>query len=343
MRLYAALARQGATCDLHVATVDHGLRAGSRAEAARDCGLAHSILPWEGDKPSTRIQERARAARYALLGAKAREIGASVLLTAHTLDDQAETVLMRIAHGSGLAGLAGMRALSKREGLVHARPLLGIAKARLLATCQANGWPFIEDPSNADPRYARTRWRKLAPLLEPEGLTAQRLAKLAERAASAEEALETKAGEAFEKALIGKSADCLTLDLARLVHREPRDIALRVLLRALAQLQGQGLQGEGLQGQGLQGCWRCGSVRLERVEAILEALRSSVVAGRALKRTIAGALLAYDGERELSLTCEGPRRRGRGTAGNRGPARAARAPTASHAKEGNSNARLVLV
>ena len=136
MRLCAALAqaeRERGGCDwkIEVATVDHGLRAASRAEAeevgrlAAACGLPHAILTWNEPKassktssgtktssdtrPQTRLQERARAARYALLASRAREIGADLLLTAHTLDDQAETVLMRIAHGSGLAGLAAMR------------------------------------------------------------------------------------------------------------------------------------------------------------------------------------------------------------------------------------------
>ena len=98
----------------HVATVDHGLRPdrGQEAEAvagwAEAVGLPHSILTWQGAKPRSRIQERARTVRYALLGAHARELGADYLLTAHHADDQAETILFRLLRGSGLAGLAGM-------------------------------------------------------------------------------------------------------------------------------------------------------------------------------------------------------------------------------------------
>src|SRR5690606_4990568 len=118
--------------------------------------------------------EAARDARYRLLIQCAREEGASHLVTAHTLDDQAETVLIRLARGSGLAGLAGMRAERDREGIRHARPLLASPKAALLDLCREQGWPFVEDPSNLDPRFARARWRRIMPLLAEEGLTAER-------------------------------------------------------------------------------------------------------------------------------------------------------------------------
>ncbi|SEC79876.1 tRNA(Ile)-lysidine synthase [Rhizobiales bacterium GAS188] len=358
MRLCATLMRRDPACNLHVATVDHGLRAGSRAEAervglwARDCGLTHSILTWEGVKPTTRIQERARVARYALLAAKAREIGASLFLTAHTLDDQAETVLMRIAHGSGLAGLAAMRPLTQRRpGLRHGRPFLGIAKARLLATCRANAWPFVEDPSNADPRFARARWRKLAPALRKEGLTARRLAKLAERAASAEEALETKAVEAFASARLDAGrldagrleADPhgIVLDMVRLIEREPRDIALRVLLLALAELRGQ---------DGQRDQETAAPIRLERVEGAVAALYAAVAERRALRCTLAGAVLACDAAGRLRLRPEPSRRRGRKpaeTAPAAGSAREAREggleASPNPANQGNSNASMVLV
>jgi tRNA(Ile)-lysidine synthase len=334
MRLFARLAQEGLDCELQVATVDHGLRSEARREAqqvgawARECGLVHSVLHWEGRKPVTRIQERARAARYALLGSKAREIEAELLVTAHTLDDQAETVLMRISHGSGIAGLAGMRPVSEREGLVQARPFLGVAKTRLVATCRANGWPFIEDPSNADPRFARTRWRKLAPALAKEGLTATRLARLAERAGRAEEALEAKAQEAFDKAAIVQDPDGLVLDMGLLWRDEPQEIALRVLLRALALLQGTS---------------HPLPIRLDRVENLLAALGTAFAAGERLRRTAAGAILAYDGKNKLSLTREGPRRRGRAGAIGSGRSGSARASDPSGAKVGNTNALLALV
>ena len=182
-----------------VATIDHKLRPEAWAEAdavaaaAAILGLAHFRLTWRGRKPATGLQEAAREARYGLLAALAREHGASHLVTAHTLDDQAETVLMRLARGSGLAGLGGMRRQGQTRGLVHCRPFLHLPKAALVTACRDHGWPFFDDPSNADPRFARTRWRAILPQLAAEGLDARRLAKLAERAQQAEDALAAKA------------------------------------------------------------------------------------------------------------------------------------------------------
>ena len=106
----------------------------------------------DGDKPSAGIQEAAREARYRLLVGHAREEGASHLVTAHTLDDQAETVLMRLSRGSGLAGPRRHAPETDRQGIRHVRPLLDWPKARLLDLCRAQGWPFVVDPSNANER-----------------------------------------------------------------------------------------------------------------------------------------------------------------------------------------------
>jgi tRNA(Ile)-lysidine synthase len=335
MRLSALVAKAERMAALEVATVDHGLRENSRDEAeevgawARDCGLAHAVLSWEGRKPSTRIQERARAARYALLHARMRESGATLLITAHTLDDQAETVLMRIAHGSGIAGLAGMRPLSEKDGLIHARPFLLVPKERLVATCRANGWPFVEDPSNENLRFARARWRKLAPVLEKEGLTAARLAKLAERAAAFEEALEAKAEAAFAAVCIEERADGLVLDMERMVRREPREVALRLLLRAVEVSGG----GE-----------RSAPIRLERAENLLKVLCEAFSTRKPLKRTLGGALLAYDGAERLFLRREAARRRGGKRAGGASkPALPSRVRDACPANQSNSIALSALV
>src|SRR5579862_8269344 len=136
-------AQRGAAPPLSVASVDHGLRAESHNEAelvglwARSLGLAHHILTWEGEKPETRVQERAREARYALLFRHARDIGANFVLTAHHADDQAETILFRLLRGSGIAGLAGMPKMTTLHGLVHFRPLLDHRKETLVALCEA--------------------------------------------------------------------------------------------------------------------------------------------------------------------------------------------------------------
>jgi tRNA(Ile)-lysidine synthase len=126
--LMHALARWApeAGCSVLAATIDHGLRPGSRAEAeavaadASALGLEHRILTWSGPKPGARLQERAREARYGLLTGLARQEAAAVA-TAHTLDDQAETVLLRLAAGSGIAGLAGIPAHTWVEGVSGGR------------------------------------------------------------------------------------------------------------------------------------------------------------------------------------------------------------------------------
>ena len=120
-------------------TVDHGLRPEAKREAtavkrlARSLGVAHRTLRWTGRKPSTGLQAAARAARYRLLAAAARRAGARHVLTAHTLDDQAETVLIRLARGSGLGGLAAMARVSplpagEATDILLVRPLLGRAQ-----------------------------------------------------------------------------------------------------------------------------------------------------------------------------------------------------------------------
>ncbi|MGH6676888.1 MAG: tRNA lysidine(34) synthetase TilS, partial [Xanthobacteraceae bacterium] len=131
-------------------TVDHGLRAQAGAEAAavkrlaRRLGIPHRTLRWRGQKPKTGLQEAARLARYELLGRTALAAGYAHVLTAHTLDDQAETVLFRLARGSGLTGLAGMANASflptaKGRRIFLLRPLLPLPKTRLVATLRAAG------------------------------------------------------------------------------------------------------------------------------------------------------------------------------------------------------------
>lgn len=285
---------------LAAATVDHGLRADSAAEAqgvAALCarlGVAHRILRWEGDKPRSRLQERARAARYGLLAAEAENAGSAVVVTAHTLDDQAETLLMRMARGSGPSGLAGMRGRVVRGGTVLARPLLGVSKARLIATAQARGMSFVEDPSNGDPRFARARWRALMPLLAAEGLDAERLSLLAGRLARLDEAATARCEAVLAAVLLpATGAPHLQINFSAL-QQEPDEIVLRVVAAALERL---GAEAES-------------PVRLERLEACVAALCEAAGAGRPVTRTLQGAVLVLARDGHLSLRRERPRRRG---------------------------------
>ncbi len=146
-------------------SVDHRLRAESGDElhrlggwlAAR--GICHKILVWRTERPASGIQEAARDARYRLLARWCRDHGCLHLLTAHHREDQAETHLIRRAAHSGADGLAGMSAIRELDSCRILRPLLGVAKARLIATLDAERQPFIVDPSNRDPAFARGRLR----------------------------------------------------------------------------------------------------------------------------------------------------------------------------------------
>jgi tRNA(Ile)-lysidine synthase len=184
------------------------------AKAAARLGLPHTTLAWTGSKPESGLMAAARHARYRLIDAHiARETAAlragdwpgwdgRQLVTAHTLDDLAETFLMRLARGSGLAGLASLRprqrltVLPDDSGvlalcdLVVRRPLLGIAKARLIATLEAKGVRWTEDPSNRKDEFERVRVRKALPMLGEIGIVPAAIARSAGRLTAARDALE---------------------------------------------------------------------------------------------------------------------------------------------------------
>ena len=163
------LAAEARPLRVEAATVDHALRPESRAEAetvAQLCerlGVPHAILTaeWE-QKPETGIQERARLMRYRMLGNWARERGLTALATAHHVDDQAETLLMRLARGAGVKGLAGMRPVGRAaaNAIALVRPLLGWRHSELEAVCASAGIVPVQDPSNEDEQFERVRVRK---------------------------------------------------------------------------------------------------------------------------------------------------------------------------------------
>jgi len=188
---------------LSALTVDHGLRTGSDGEAAQvgawlcKRGINHRILTWKHNaKISSRVQERARNARYALMRGWCLDHGVNRLLVAHHLEDQAETVLMRLKKGSGLLGLAAMAPARDLDGVRVLRPLLSVPKARLRATLIGAGQSWIEDPSNENPLYERVRTRQLLAHLErEEGVSAGRLAGAAGAVARVRDILDAAADE----------------------------------------------------------------------------------------------------------------------------------------------------
>jgi tRNA(Ile)-lysidine synthase len=187
---------------LSVATVDHQLRKDSAGDAAfvtafaaeleRDC----TTLVWDGQKPWSGVLDAAREARYRLLEQHAHALAGqrtAAVVTAHTLDDQAETVMMRLKRGTGVDGLAAMsvcRPISEGSPIDLVRPLLGVRKTRLEGTLIARGLPWREDSSNEDQFFERVRVRKAVQNLKYMGVTTEALARTADRARQAREAID---------------------------------------------------------------------------------------------------------------------------------------------------------
>ena len=280
-------------------TVDHGLRAESAAEArevrrlARSLDLPHRTLRWTGPKPNTGLPAAARAARYRLLAQAARSARATHILTAHTRDDQAETMLMRLLRGSGIAGLAAMARETEREGVLLARPLLNVPKSQLIATLQRAKIGFADDPTNRDTVFTRPRIRTLMPALAAEGGDARNLARLAARFARANAAVEILADGAERYLALrdrqsshggGPPFDAGRFDVrifdAKAFAAMPEEIRLRLLLRAINRTGHEG------------------PAELGKVEVLLAALDRAAAVNRpkpgrsGLKQTLAGALIS---------------------------------------------------
>ncbi|CAI9418515.1 tRNA(Ile)-lysidine synthase [Pleomorphomonas sp. T1.2MG-36] len=224
---------------LCVLTVDHGLRPEAAREADAVLELAARLghpsekLVWrhDGPPPTNDIQAEARTARYRLLVEAARRNKLDAVLLAHTRDDQAETLLMHLARGSGVAGLAGMPAERSIEGVRFLRPLLDVAKADLVAVLDEAGIPYVTDPSNASDRSTRVRFRKTLPTLADLGLTAERLAGTARRMARAEAALQSATDDLALKSAASHGG-VWSVDAAALAAA-PDEIGLRLIVRLI--------------------------------------------------------------------------------------------------------------
>jgi tRNA(Ile)-lysidine synthase len=282
-------------------TVDHGLRPEAAAEArevkrlARSLDLPHRTLRWPGAKPRTGLPAAARAARYRLLAQVARASGATHVLTAHTRDDQAETLLMRMLRGSGIAGLAAMARESERDGLLLARPFLNVSKSQLIATLQKAKVDFADDPTNRDTSFTRPRLRALMPVLATEGGDTRNLARLASRLARANAAVEVLVdGAERYLALRDRETSHAGFD-AKAFAAMPEEIRLRLLLRAIDRIGHEG------------------PAELGKVEALLSALDRAGAEKNAgcrprLKQTLGGALVSLiDGR--IRVEPAPPRRR----------------------------------
>ena len=309
-------------------TVDHGLRVEAAREArevkrlARMLDLPHRTMRWTGAKPRTGLPAAARNARYRLLAQAARSSGATHILTAHTRDDQAETLLMRLFRGSGIAGLAAMAPLTEREGVWLARPFLNVSKSQLVATLKSAKIGFAEDPTNRDTHFTRPRIRAVMPVLAAEGGDARNLARLASRLARANAAVEilVDGAERYlsfkdpalrDSTLRERGASASGLEAwsfeAKAFAGMPEEVRLRLLLRAIDRFGHEG------------------PAELGKVENLLSALdraldralvenagasrpRLKQRSKQGLKQTLAGALVSLiDGR--ISVAPAPPRRR----------------------------------
>jgi tRNA(Ile)-lysidine synthase len=308
MHLLAAWARKKKRQAPPVVTVDHGLRAGSDADArkvklwAKSAGLNSHALRWEGPHPRSDIEAAARQARYRLMGAWARANDIGALYVAHTLDDQAETFLLRLIRGSGLDGLSAMRTVAPFPipgfpELHLVRPLLSFERDHVRAHLKARKVEWLEDAMNEDERFARVRVRKAWPALESAGLSKHRVAAAAAHLARARDALETVTDAVFRRA-VRASNGRVHVDGAALVGA-PREIGLRALAQLL-QLVGQ----------------KTYRPRFERLERLYDGIAQGTIGGGC---TLHGCRIAFVpkkdgafGEGTLSIEPENVPRRAKG-------------------------------
>lgn len=234
---------------VHAATVDHGLRAESAGEArfvgdiCASLQVPHDTLPLDWSTPAANIQADARTARYRALCGWAADRAIRFAATAHHRDDQAETLLLRLARGSGVAGLAGARRVrTGGQGIAIIRPLLDWPKPDLEAIVTAAGIRAIDDPSNADGRFDRTHARAL--LAATDRLDPDRLAASASHLADAEAALAWAAATLFEQRQGRDRRGRLTIDAADI----PRELQRRLLIHGLGEPASDGVRGPKLIG-----------------------------------------------------------------------------------------------
>ncbi len=223
--------------DLRCVTVDHGLRPGSADEAAwvgrlcADLGVPHEVLRWQGWDGAGNLQDQARRARLSLIADWARRKGVAAVALGHTQDDQAETVLMRLARRAGVDGLSAMPARRAALGVTWLRPLLGMGREELRAFLRARGQGWIEDPSNQALRFDRVKARHALAALAPLGITAAGLAGVAAQMRAAREALERQTLEAA-RAVARVEAGDVVFDRAGFLAL-PGEIRRRLFVGAL--------------------------------------------------------------------------------------------------------------
>lgn len=223
-------------------TIDHGLRAEAAREAgevaaiARAHGIAHDIVPWGGWTGQGNLQDQARQARYALISDWAHGVGIRHVALGHTADDQAETLLMRLARGAGVDGLSAIPEQRLFQGVTFLRPLLDIGRGELRDWLAAQGQDWIDDPSNEDARFDRVKARQALDVLAPLGIGRAQLAVVAANMAEARKALNWYVYLAAREIARLESGDVvIALEGFRAL---PEEIKRRMLAHALCWISG---------------------------------------------------------------------------------------------------------
>lgn len=234
-------------CTLHGArlfavTVNHGLRAEAASEAGTvksycaSLGISHDTLLWDAWDGRGNLQSLAREARYKLMGAWAQDQGVSTVALGHTADDQAETVLMRLARSAGVDGLSAIPHRMVRDGVTWVRPLLGASRSELRSYLQNQRIPWIEDPSNDDPHFARVKARRALAVLADLDIDAKGLAQVAAQMSAARKALDWQTFLAARE-IVTVDAGAVVLD-QRLMRIQPEEIQRRLIVQALTWVSG---------------------------------------------------------------------------------------------------------
>lgn len=283
---------------LHVLSFDHRLRSTSAQEVVHveavvssweECEF--SALAWEYEgKITSRIQEKAREARYDYMCEYCTHNDIPYLFLGHHQQDQAETILFRLASGSGLKGLGGMSPVGYHGGVELARPLLDFPKERLIATCKDRGIDFVQDPSNENDAFARVRLRQSAKVLEEEGLSAKRLSVTAKRLRRAEDALEAISNKLFYIIQSGgdggveENKGCVIIGEA-VLGDQPEEIILRLVIKAISYLNSEAEN----------------FPRMEKVEHLVNDIWAG---GKFRKRTLGGVVFSMNKHGDLVMERE---------------------------------------
>ncbi|NDF11668.1 MAG: tRNA lysidine(34) synthetase TilS [Proteobacteria bacterium] len=240
--LLAAELAKAKRLQLVAITVDHGLRKEATKEAAKvgewlkAHGIKHQTLTYKGLAPESNIQEFARELRYRLMAEYCKANKIANLLVAHTMEDQVETLLMRLERGSGIDGLSAIPAVQEMAGITLIRPLLSVPKASLQDYLKSRKQKWISDPSNTNTQFARVRVRNLMNE-HADALFTKRMFDTAVNAGRARHALEVQVNALIAACTNLNPAGFITID-SNLLLKAPEEIALRLLSAALMCISG---------------------------------------------------------------------------------------------------------